>query len=75
MRQRHCAGMLAMMGMKGTIAFTVYEYIGLAVELGLNQKLKIAANKHLVYRDGTCIAAIEDFLHTAIKEMTRNDYR
>ena len=77
MRQRHCAGVLPMMGKKETVASTVDEYI----ELGLNQKLrkelseKIAVNKHLVYRDKTCIASLEDFHGTATKEMARNDYR
>jgi protein O-GlcNAc transferase len=74
MRQRHCSAILTMMGMTETIASTLPEYIELAVRLGLDPEWrkqiseKIAANKHLVYRDKTCITALEDFLERVVKE-------
>jgi hypothetical protein len=53
---------------------TLDDYISLAVHLGQDSEWrkriseKIAANKHLIYRDRTCIAALENFLETAVKE-------
>jgi predicted O-linked N-acetylglucosamine transferase (SPINDLY family) len=76
MRQRHSAAILSMLGMTRTIASTLDEYIELAVRLGLDPVLrkqvseKIAADKHLVYRDRVCITALEDFLEKAIRERT-----
>jgi len=74
MRGRHSAAILAMMGMKDTIASTLGEYIELAVKLAKNRELrqhisdKIASGKHRIYRDRTCITAFEDFLENAVKK-------
>ena len=74
MRGREGPAILSMMGVTETIAATLDEYIGQAIKLGKNvayrQKIseKIAATRHLVYRDLTCIAALEDFLERAAKE-------
>jgi protein O-GlcNAc transferase len=77
MRGRHSSAILTMMGVTETIVSTRDEYIDLAVRLGLDVKWrkqiskKIAANKHLVYRDKTCITALEDFLERVVKEKKR----
>ena len=74
MRQRHSAGILNMMDLKETIATSVDDYINIAVALGRNTELKrkisekIAANKHRIYRDITCVNALEDFFERAVKQ-------
>jgi protein O-GlcNAc transferase len=72
MRQRHCSAILTMMGLTETIAASPDEYVALAVKLGQNSGFrrqiseKIVKTKHLVYRDRTCITALEDFLERAV---------
>jgi protein O-GlcNAc transferase len=74
MRQRHCAGILTMMGVTDTIASSPDEYVDMAVRLGKDAarraeiSRKIAAQKHRLYNDKTCIMGLEDFLEKAIKE-------
>ena len=73
MRQRHCAGILTMMGMKETIASTTDEYVALAVRLGQDSDYrrqiseKISADKHKLYGDEKCIEALEEFLEKVAK--------
>jgi len=68
MRGRQSAGMLDMMGMTATVCESIEEYVGLAVGLArdlawrVEVKHMIATRKRAVYRDGTCIAALEEFL-------------
>ena len=63
-----------MMGVTETIAKSLDEYIELAVRLGMDLEWrkqiseKIATNKYRVYRDKTCITALEDFFEKALKE-------
>jgi protein O-GlcNAc transferase len=67
MRGRHTMAILEMMGVTETIADTVDEYISLAVHLARDPgwrnvvRRRIAENKHRVYRDRECIAALEEF--------------
>jgi len=74
MWQRHCAGILTMMGMTETIASSLDEYVELAVRLGRDSEWrrylseKIAENKHRIYRDMTCITTLENFLKKAVEE-------
>lgn len=74
MRQRHCAGILQKMGLTETIASSLDDYISIAVRLGKDSEWrreiseKIASNKYRIYRDKTCITALEDFLEKVIKE-------
>jgi predicted O-linked N-acetylglucosamine transferase (SPINDLY family) len=74
MRGRHSFAILSMMGMKDTVARSLDEYVEIAVRLGLNSGWRnqisnnIEMNKHRVYRDETCITALEDFLETVVKE-------
>jgi predicted O-linked N-acetylglucosamine transferase (SPINDLY family) len=68
MRGRHSAAILKMMDITETIADDVDQYVSAAVRLAQNTEeratlsRKVAANKHLVYRDRQCIAALEQFL-------------
>ena len=68
MRGRHTAAILEMMGIRETTARTVDEYIAIATRLGRDMgeraaiAARIAANKHRVYRDRECVAALEEFL-------------
>jgi predicted O-linked N-acetylglucosamine transferase (SPINDLY family) len=56
------------MGVFETIAQNVDEYVSTAVRLARDGLLRsrvvdeISRNKDRVYRDGACIAALEDFL-------------
>jgi len=68
MRGRHGVAILSMMGVTDTIAGSIDDYVATAVRLGRDpawrgeMKARIAANKQRVYRDRTCIVALEDFL-------------
>jgi protein O-GlcNAc transferase len=68
MRGRHTSAILTMMGVTETIAGTIDGYVATAVRLARDGawyaeiKAKMAANKRRVYRDGACIAALEEFL-------------
>ncbi|MCJ7484473.1 MAG: hypothetical protein MUO31_16105, partial [Thermodesulfovibrionales bacterium] len=74
MRGRHSSAILTMIGLTETIATNLDKYISLAVRLGQDSEWrkriseKIAANKHLVYRDRTCITALEEFIETVVEE-------
>jgi protein O-GlcNAc transferase len=74
MRGRHSAAILTMMGATDTIASSLDGYIELAIRLGLDSEWRkqisgrIAVNKQLVYRDKTCIAALEEFFERVVKE-------
>ena len=68
MRGRHTTGVLKMMGVTDTIAASIDDYVSIALRLGRDPawrdalRQRMAANKHRVYRDRACIAALEDFL-------------
>jgi protein O-GlcNAc transferase len=73
MRGRVSAGILRMMGMPEAIAGGVDDYVALAIRMGQDAawraelKSRIAGDKHRLYRDRTCIAALEDFLDRAAR--------
>jgi protein O-GlcNAc transferase len=73
MRSRHSMAFLTMMGLTETIASNLEEYMAVAVRLALNAnwrqqiRQKIAATKDRLYRDMTCIKALEEFLESAIR--------
>ncbi len=73
MRGRVSAGMLRMMGMPEAIAGTIDDYVALAVRIGRDPawraeiKARVASDKQRLYRDRTCIAALEDFLDRAAR--------
>jgi len=62
-----------MMGLRETIARNAAEYVAIASSLGRDEgkraslSSKIAGNKHRLYRDGECIAALEAFLERAVR--------
>jgi protein O-GlcNAc transferase len=72
MRQRHCAGILKMMGLTEMITGSIDEYVDIAVRLGKNPVFrksiseKIEKNKQLLYKDKTAIRGLEDFLIRAV---------
>jgi protein O-GlcNAc transferase len=74
MRGRHTTAILAMMDIRETTARTIDEYVSMAGVLGRNAARRIelsgriAANKHRVYRDRDCIAALETFLDGAVRK-------
>jgi len=74
MRGRHTFAILSMMGLTETIASSLDNYISLAVRLGQDTEWRkkiseiIATNKHLIYRDRTCITALEEFFEHVVKE-------
>jgi predicted O-linked N-acetylglucosamine transferase (SPINDLY family) len=73
MRGRHTAAILEMMEIRGTTARTIDEYVSIASLLGRDAtkrtelSAEIANNKHRVYRDRDCIAALEAFLERAVR--------
>lgn len=74
MRGRHSAAILTMMGMTETIAESINDYVEIAVKLAKDSEWrkrvlrKISENKHRIYRDKTCVTALENFLEKVVKE-------
>jgi predicted O-linked N-acetylglucosamine transferase (SPINDLY family) len=73
MRGRHSMAILRMMGVEQTITETIDEYVFTAIRLALDVpwrmavKNKISENKHRVYRDTTCVSALQEFLDSAAR--------
>jgi protein O-GlcNAc transferase len=71
MRGRVSAGMLRMMGMPETVAGSIDDFVALAIRIGRDRswraeiKARVAADKHRLYRDRTCIVALERFFEPA----------
>jgi protein O-GlcNAc transferase len=74
MRGRHTAAILDMMDVQETTARTIDEYVAIAGFLGRNVERRnelsteIANKKHRIYRDRTCITALEAFLDSAVRK-------
>jgi protein O-GlcNAc transferase len=74
MRGRESGAILNMMGITETIAGSTDEYVMQAVRLAKDPEWRrhisdtIAARKHRVYSDKTCITALEDFIEGTVKE-------
>ena len=74
MRSRDSFAVLTMMGVKETIAYSLDQYVEVAVKLGQDPEWrkhigqKISVNKSRVYRDMTCIYALQDFLERAMRQ-------
>lgn len=74
MRGLHGAAILRMIGVTETIAESVDDYVAIAARLAKNPterealSQRIAENKHRVYRDRACIAALEEFLDRAARQ-------
>jgi protein O-GlcNAc transferase len=77
MRGRHTAAILTMMGVADTVTDSIDAYVATAVRLARDLpwrtelRARIAANKHRVYRDRACIAALEDFLDAQARHIRR----
>ena len=73
MRGRHSAAILEMMDVKDTIAGSIDEYVAIAAALARDPEGRralsgrIAERKGRLYRDRSCIAALEDFLDRAAR--------
>jgi predicted O-linked N-acetylglucosamine transferase (SPINDLY family) len=76
MRGRHSYGILKMIEVEETIAYSEQEYIEIAVKLGNNLnwrekiKNKIKRNKHKLFNDMECIKGLEEFLVNAVANLT-----
>jgi protein O-GlcNAc transferase len=74
MRGRHTSAILEMMGVSSTIAKTLDDYVSIAVRLGLDMqwrsavKSQMAAMKHRVYRDRSCVVALGEFLSRVARQ-------
>ena len=68
MRGRHSAAILRRMGIPDMIATTIDDYVSIAVNLANNPEKRasmsrrFAENKHKLYREKSCVEALEDFL-------------
>jgi predicted O-linked N-acetylglucosamine transferase (SPINDLY family) len=68
MRGRHATAILTMMDVQDTVTASIDGYVAAAVRIARDAgwrsslRSKIARNKHRLYRDSACIAALEDFL-------------
>jgi predicted O-linked N-acetylglucosamine transferase (SPINDLY family) len=68
MRGRHATAILTMMDVPETITAGIDGYVAAAVRIARDAdwrtslRSKIARNKHRLYRDSSCIAALEEFL-------------
>ena len=73
MRGCQSAAMLDMMGMTSTVCESIEQYVELAVALATDParraevKRMIAAGKREIYRDRSCIVALEEFLETVAR--------
>jgi protein O-GlcNAc transferase len=74
MRGRHTAAILNKMDIRGTTARNMDEYVSIAGLLGRDRarrnrlSAEIAGKKHRIYRDRTCITALETFLIQAVRD-------
>jgi predicted O-linked N-acetylglucosamine transferase (SPINDLY family) len=68
MRGRHATAILTMMDVQDTVTASIDGYVAAAVRIARDAdwrsalRDKIARNKHRLYRDSACIAALEEFL-------------
>ncbi|MBC2734786.1 MAG: tetratricopeptide repeat protein [Desulfobacteraceae bacterium] len=73
MRGRHAVAMLKMMGITETIAEDAKAYIAIACRLGSDRDFydrirnAIAANRHRLYNDETCIRGLEAFYRRVVQ--------
>jgi predicted O-linked N-acetylglucosamine transferase (SPINDLY family) len=71
MRSRHTAAFLERMGIEGATAHSLEDYVALATAMSLNAgrrndlRAAIAARKHRLYHDVSCVRALESFLISA----------
>ena len=75
MRGRHSTAILEMMGVTPTIAATLDDYVAIAVRLARDESAgegplasDIAARKHSIYRDRSCVEALEAFFNRVARD-------
>ena len=74
MRGRQTQGILKMMGVTETVAETVDEYVAIAIRLAQDLRwrmairARMAEHSHEIYRDRSCIVALEEFLNRVARE-------
>jgi protein O-GlcNAc transferase len=72
MRGRHTMAILTIMGVTDTITATTEGYVAMAVRLARDTawragvKQRIAQGKHRIFKDRSCISALEEFLLGAV---------
>ena len=77
MRGRHSAAILQWMSVTDTIADSLDDFVSIAARLAREPawrsliSQRIAENKGRIYRDRSCIAALEEFLDSAARAGTR----
>jgi len=73
MRGRHTTAILKMMAVDETITETIDDYVSVSVRLArdlpwrMAVRNRISENKHRIYRDTTCVAALQDFLNSVAR--------
>jgi len=73
MRGRQSAAILRRMEITETIANTIEGFISIAARVANHPderhvlSRRIADNKHRIYRDRACIAALEDFIDHSVR--------
>jgi protein O-GlcNAc transferase len=76
MRGRHTMAILKRMGVEETITETTDGYVSAAVRLARDLagrrtvKTRISQNKHRLYRDADCVAALEKFLESVVPRVS-----
>ena len=76
MRGRHSTAILKMMRVEETITYTIDAYVSTATRLGRDMawrvaiKNKVSAGKHRIYRDSSCIDALQEFLFRVVRQET-----
>ena len=74
MRGRESGAILTRMGITETIAETPDEYVTIAARLAKDPEWRrhvseqIAGKKQILYRDQTCVTALEDFIEGAVRQ-------
>jgi predicted O-linked N-acetylglucosamine transferase (SPINDLY family) len=74
MRTRHSAAILRMMGIDETIAASVDEFVSIAAHMANDKRARQAISrkmedgKHRLYRDRSCIKALEKFLEDSVRQ-------
>ncbi len=74
MRGRHSYGILQMLDITETIAYTEADYIDIAVRLGLDPDWraeiaqKMAANRYKLFDDLECVRGLEAFYRQVVRE-------
>jgi predicted O-linked N-acetylglucosamine transferase (SPINDLY family) len=73
MRGRHSMAILKMMDVEETLTETVDDYVSVAIRLArdlpwrIAVKNRISRNRHRLYRDTSCVSALQKFLDSVAR--------